>query len=273
MTTPPPRLDTDIRLSLEELALLTSLTGQSLLAKTMLTQDTADINPDELRGRMRAAGNTLLAKGVLDISGDELTLHPTYHDILQPMFNANYVLQAGGFGDAPPTHSLVFYVADDRIIAHQAHNRGLYHSLRLLSGPAEVSAACQAEFPVPDTPGDWAPPFSLTRPQLETARLLDESGVAATQSRLEDAGVPPAIAALFAEDLQQARRWSAMMRLWHDPDGDIIAETIYQTLLGESDRAWFMMVEGDADPRLHIQPASVALVDDQIQAVLEPAQP
>lgn len=252
---PQPEQPVELRLSLEELALIFSLLGQAPLAKTMLTSELGEVNADELRGRVMAASNTLLAKGVFRFEGEKLELTPAYAGVLGPMVNADYALQCTTFGVDRPERSQMFYVQGDRIVEHHAYY-GLYHSLRARDSLSAAVDAVETFFQLPYLDGFQAMPFVLNREQALEVRLLDDTEVSELRDRLEHQGVDAETAARFAEDLGRPQEWAAVLRLQVVPNEGVLAEMGYQTLTAPSGRTWLITVDGDnGDTALNIRPA------------------
>jgi hypothetical protein len=252
---PQSEQQVELRLSLEELALIFSLLGEAPLAKTMLESQLGELNPDELRGRIMAAGNTLLAKGVFRLDGEKLELASAYAGVLGPMVNADYALQCTTFGIDRPERSMMFYVQGDRIVEHRAHY-GLYHKLQARNSLPAVVDVLETFFQLPNLDGFQAMPFALNQEQAIEARLLDDTEASELRDRLERQGVDVGTAARFAEDLGRPKEWVVTLRLRVVPDEGIMAELGYQALTAQSGRTWLITVDGDnGDTTLNVRPA------------------
>jgi hypothetical protein len=259
----------ELSLSVEELALMFSLLGQAPLAKTMLNDELGELNEDELRGRIRAASNTLLARGLILPGGDEPVLAPDVAALLGPMASADYALQSTVFGADQPGRNLMLYVQGDRIVSHRLH-QGAYHTLQLLD-PSEAMAVCEAFYGFAPLAGVTSPPFSLDRAEVQEARLLDDGSAVATQERLERLGVDSETAARFAEDLYHQQAWAIMLRLQTTSDQSIVAELGYQILTGASGRIWLMTVDGEAGATaLSVCPADQHKIKDLTRLLVAP---
>lgn len=258
----------ELRLSLEELALTFSLLGQAPLAKTMLTNRLGETSVDELRGRVRAAGNSLWARGVFRLVGDKPEMNPAYADVIRPMLNADYALQCTTFGDDMPGRSLMIYVQGDRLVEHIAHS-GVYHSLQTIGGlPAAVDKV-ETFFQLPPLDGFRATSFTILQEQAQEARLLDAADAAGMQQRLIHQGVHADTAAIFAEDLGRQQQWAVAMSLRAAPDGNIRVDIGYEALAARSGRTWLMTVDDDnGETSLNVRPAKRDEIRDLTRSLL-----
>lgn len=258
----------ELCLSLEELALVFSLLGHAPLAKETLTNELGELNADELRGRILAAGNTLLAKGVFGANGG-LVLEPAYEAVLGPMIHADFALQCSAFGAGVPERSLMFYVQGERIVRHSSYY-GAYHELQALESAAAAVADIMAFF----APGlrFQAVPFALDPAQTQAARLLDGDTAGELQARLEAQGVDTTTAELFANDLRAHTQWSLTLRLWPSDEG-VVTEIGYEIFAGAAGRAWLITVSGADDPAVHARPADEDALRELTHSLLRPVGP
>lgn len=262
---------TTLNLSIEELALIFSLIGQAPLAKTMLTDGLGELNADELRGRIMAASNSLLAKGVFRLDGDTLEIEPSCAGILGPMINADYALQCTAFGAEQPSRSVMFYVQGKKIVEHRAQH-GFYHRLIALENVEVAVDSCEEFFQFQEFDDFEAMPFVLNQEQVREARLLDEETAAGVRERLEQQGADAETAELFTDDLRDQQQWSVVLRLHTVPDEGVLAEVGYEALAGASGRTWLLTVDGESDSTaaLHVRPAERDTIRSLTQALLTP---
>lgn len=263
----------DLRLSLEELALILSLVGQAPLAKSMLTEELGDMSPDELRGRIQAAGNTLLAKDAFHLNGETFELSSPYARVLGPMMNADYAIQCTAFAVDQPGRTVMFYVKGDEIVEHHAIN-GIYHSLQRLEDLSTAVDGCEALLQLSPDDGQQAIPFTLDQKQTQNARLLDDDLAATLRDRLDQLGVDSATASHFSEDLGTPREWASALRLSMASDNRVMTVIGYELLTGSSGRTWLMTVDdNDGKTGLRVRPAQRSVVRDLTRAMFTSGQP
>jgi len=257
----------ELRLSLEELALVFSLLGHAPLAKELLTHELSELNADELRGRIMAAGNTLLAKEVFS-HNDRLALTPAYEAVLGPMIHADFALQCSAFGAEMPERTLVLYVQGERIVRHHVYH-GLYHGLQAMDSVTATVAEVMPLFP-PILPFQAAP-FVIDSAQTPVAHLLDGDTAGELQARLEGQGIDAATATLFAEDLRAHNRWSQALRLQPTDEG-VVAKIGYEVFAGATGRVWLVTFGGeDGETALHVRPAGEDVLRELTHSLLHPA--
>jgi len=242
----PPRTEsqTELCLSLEELTLTFSLLGQAPLAKTMLNDRLGERNADEIRGRMMAAGNGLLAKGVFFLDGDKLAMAQAYADVFRPMINAEYTLQCTAFGADTPVESLTIYVQENQFVEHVSHD-GIFHSLQMMAGLSAAIHRIEDFFQLPFLDDFQVVPFKFNQEQALEARLLGVSEPVDLRDRLEQQGVDAETATKFAEDLNRPQKWAIATRMRTAAERGIEAELGYLALAAVSGRTWLMTIDGD----------------------------
>ena len=256
----------ELRLSLEEVAVLLNLLGHTQLAGETLRAQTGDIPPDEARGRLLAANRSLAARGVLQLDGDQLRIDPAHAHLLAPLADNRFVLRCAVREPGRSEQALVFYVRDD-LVVEQRIEHSVAHSFRPLAGRPDAAVECLVFLGLTDLKPFTAAPFGLTAAQFDEARALAAAGAAQAESYLRERGVDDATIPLFVDDLAHQRRRGAVVRLEIDTVGGSIRDDGFLALVGQSGRAWLLIAENGADgPALRVRAADADWVRQSVEA-------
>lgn len=261
---------TELRLSLEELALILSLLGYAEAAKLSLTEYLGDPGYDELRGRMLAAGNSLLARGILGAANGQMQMEPAYADLLQPIIYHDYVVRCSLMQAGQEEMLASYYRRADQIAALRPYY-GIYNTIAWMINEAAVADDCLAFFLPSDLIPFPAQPFTLPADPAQGAKILNAADADYSQSYLERIGVSPETAARFAADATQQVKRGIALRLRAGSDDEVLADRGYVLFTAASGRTWLLTVnEVDGGASVVVRPATRDLIRQETLTLLEP---
>lgn len=260
----------ELRLSLEELALILSLLGYAEAAKLSLTEYLGDPGSDELRGRMLAAGNSLLARGILGAVDDQLQMEPAYADLLQPIIHHDYVVRCNLMRTGQEEMLTSYYRRADQIAVLRPYY-GIYSTIARMANEAAVADDCLAFFLPSDLIPFPAQPFTLPVDPAQGAEILNATDADYSQSYLEGIGASPETAARFAADAAQQVKRGIALRLRAGPGDEVLADRGYVLFTAISGRTWLLTVnEVDGGASVIVRPATRDLIRRETLTLLEP---
>lgn len=260
----------ELRLSLEELSLILSLLGHAEVAKVMLGEYLGEPSADELRGRMLAASNSLLARGIIHPAGDQVQMEPVSSQLFRPIVQNDYVIQCNLLQAGQEERVLSYFRRNDQLVEMRPYY-GIYTTIRAINDNRTAVESCETFFELVDLDLFPADPFTLNGEQAQAAELLVNGDVNYSQSSLESMGVESETAAFFAEDFARPAKRAVALRLRAGPEEQVLSDAGYLAVTGTSGRTWLLTVNSqDKGASVLVQPATRDLVRESTMTLLEP---
>jgi hypothetical protein len=153
---------TTYTLSVDEVAMTLSQMGEPDIARGLIIAEAGmDISGDNVRGRLIAAGHSLMARGLIDVTADgAVTIESTFRDAMQPLAKADYSLRISR-ADGGPESFLTFHARNGRFFQHEV-DRETIHSIAVLEDAGDVAGATAAFLRVQEGESEAEHSFTIT---------------------------------------------------------------------------------------------------------------
>lgn len=208
------------RLGVEELAVALGVAGGEDVAAGLLMAILGPRSPEEMDGRMLAAGHSLVARGLLVLRGDEKRLDEGLSSALLPLVQQRFSLRCSR-AEAEGEDLATYFVGPSEVSEHRLR-QAVVSELTLLPGAEEATARSAAFFGLKAARRSALaePVATLAAATLQQARVqaVDEGRAAAAASLLAG-GVPEAIAQQVAQDLATPRFHGSVLRVEQGQEG------------------------------------------------------
>lgn len=258
----------DIRVSLEELALLLNLMGHSVVAKGLLVSQLGDISVEEERGRLLAANHTLLAKNIMKLDEGQLHIDPAYTNLLSILIDNDFAVRCFAASEGGFLQTLTYYIEGERIV-EQRIDHGAVHSFRAVFSLSEATEAIGALLELDAIRSHESGASKLSQAELQ-ALTEDQPDAARASDRLQALGWTKEAADSFAEDNFSRHRRAGLLRAVMNPEQATTLERGFMLLTGKFGRSWLMSFDGNGEnDLLLIRPATANLVRQEIITLLK----
>lgn len=256
-----------LALGLEELAVVLNLMGYPEVAKGALFGQLGEINVDEERGRLLAANNSLLARDLLYLQGDQIRMKSEYAQLLGFLVTNDFAVRGTVRRKGTAEEHLTYYMRDGRAVEHHITHVAV-HAFRKVTQVEANEALLASLVPAGATPFE-STSFTIDERQLDQAGSLTRNeGEASAIAFLCGLNVPEDASVLLADDLRRQNFRSAAMRVRMNMSEGLDADQGYLVLGGESGRAWHMDIHArNGDARLVVQPATARLMRQSTKAL------
>lgn len=245
------------RLAVDEIALVLAQLGDHDRSRALLLLDAEQPNADVLRGRLLAAGHTLIARGLLDVDAvGAVTIDPGLADAVRLVGRPGCSVRADRSA-GEDTGGLTFHFGSGGVALRHTTDRGVVHELEPLT-PAEAAAALDAFLRLP-APGVFeSEGFELPSEALDA--LQQHITIEALEAALADYGVPAGPRQLFAADFRDVDYRAGVTRIDYDADASPRSDEGMLLLRGPA-RLWVAnIVPAGESSVLHFGPAPERLV-------------
>lgn len=229
------------RLSVEEVALVQTLTGRPDLGQGLLAAGSGEaVGEDESRTRLLTAAHSLMAKEWLavGVNGD-IGLSDALARIGRVLSRADFTIQYSRFA-ADVDLLLNFHFGEGGIFQHELE-QGLVHVITELDDTEPIIDAGLSFFDV-----DQSQAFSSLSPSKFPSRLLDEfvnaSDKTKVVNRLVSTYMATDMAEMLAEDLLEAQYRGSVLRVEYESDGSATSNRGALVLKGPA-RLWLFQIE------------------------------
>ena len=235
----------DLRLSVEEVAFTLSAVNQPGMAHDLMIAQLGDMQQEEARVRLLAAGHSLMARGWLSMDEQE-RIH-----LADPLARVGPVLSHADFSIRyTRSHqsvdlTLSFHFAEGDIFTHTME-QGVVHHITKVPSTAAVIQGSLAFFEVNQTSPFACPSAEIPYALLE--KIKDEEDTSSILRYLQESNVPPETQALLTEDLHEARYRGSILRVEYGEDNVPRSDHGLLVLRGP-DRLWLLrprLEEGEA---------------------------
>ncbi len=254
----------DVILTAEEAALALTIVGYPEKARTLMANLFGEIEEMEMRGRMLAAGHSLMARGFLVLNTQmqpllDENLARIAHTLARADFSIRY-----SYSLAQAEFALVYHFRGSQIFAHRLE-QGVLHRITEITDRNDIIKSGLTFFGIPQAEPFSAAPLEMPYPVLE--RLKDETDPATIEEGLRQAGADGEAVRWLAADLAQPRYRGAAIRVDYSPEGAPLSDRGFLFLHGPR-RLWLMHLLTGEDPvRVRIVPATVQAFQEAIVAL------
>lgn len=252
-----------LRVSLEELAVLLSLTGHPAIAKNILVASLGEMNPDEEKGRLLAANHTLMAKDILTIQDAQPVLDAQVVRLVSVLSKQNFLLRLSS-GEGISERILTYYFQDDLVVEHQVHF-GVVHLFEEVENAGVISVRAGSFLSLDSVAPFSVTEFSVAQHEMDQVRIEALQSTSAAITRLQKLGVSDHASKLLVEDISSSKLRGALVRVDFTNDGLPRSSRGSLVLKGVSGRAWLMDIHVDKNgPNLIVRPYSVRDFENMI---------
>lgn len=264
MQTAKTQLNT--RLTVEEIALLFSLRSDPESARNFLiAQIGRDLSPDEVRGRLKAAGRSLVAQNLLSIGDDaSINMSPTMQAVAEILMAAEYTLRFDRTQSATTTRA-TFHRKNGVFYRHSVDKAQGIHTLQVADGRDEILRVGRDLFSLPF---GQDPAGTASRIALNPGEIAGLGNFDGAQAALVSAGLPPDTAQAFAVDLAGADFRGDVLKVEYN-NGTPTADQGF-LILGGPLRRW-MLTPRTVGEQVHtdIQTLDAATFEASVRALID----
>ncbi|GIL15517.1 MAG: hypothetical protein BroJett039_06900 [Chloroflexota bacterium] len=227
----------NLRLSIEEVALVLSIHGSPDAAKLMLLASFGELSPDEEKGRLLAAGHSLMARGFLNLNSGKSELAPPMSELVSAMNTYQIALRMESKSTETDV-TITFFIHGNQIIQQSVEQGVVYRFDQVQEQSTIIQKGVRFFNLTKGVNGINSEPLIPFR-ILEQAReeSLEVSAIAA---KLKNEGVPERLCNLLAEDIKNLRTRGAVLRI-DNKENNLISDHGFLTLTGES-RTWLFPI-------------------------------
>lgn len=233
--------DVTYRLGVDEIGMAMIAAGKNEEAAGFMFATLGAIDETEMRGRLFAATNSLLAKELAiwsDADGEiRLTtdLKTTVEILGRPSFSVRFSRIEGGF-----EHITTYHFTGDGIV-QQSSDNGLVHELRVTQGPDDVIGSSSQFLSFNNVSQFDAGQAVFPVETLDTATDIAPDGQDELARHFEVAGATPEMAGMLASDYARQVFSGYVMRIDYTEDG-VDSDRGFRTLYS-AERAWIFNLE------------------------------
>ena len=257
-----------ILLSLDELSMAVVLAGEPVVAGGMMMASLGNIDKCEMRGRLAAAGDSLLAKGLVKQSGDgkEITLTDGLADIAVVFTRPEFSLRLDSVrGDEMAITTYQF--GQGKIVEHKSEGF-LVHSLRRVQGSEEMVNGCMSFFGFGGFQGFTVPENDIPYSVLDEAWVLVDKDPAALDGYFQESGMESHVSAILANDFRESVSRGGIGRVDYG-DESVIMDRGFLFLEGP-ERIWiFQIFAKEGEVWLKIIPGTESSFRDETEKLLK----
>jgi len=205
----------DFLLSVEEVALAMSIVGQPEMAHNLMAAQLGEMQQEEARARLLAAGHSLMARRWLTMDAQG-TMH-----LAEPLGRVARVLSRADFSvrysrsHRNADFSLSFHFGEGGIFAHRIE-QGVVHHITEVQDTDAVIRGGLTFFEMAQVRPFTCPSAEIPYSLLD--EIKDEEDTSSILRRLEETGVPEETRTLLAEDLRGVQYRGSILRVEYGED-------------------------------------------------------
>ncbi|NPV60363.1 MAG: hypothetical protein HPY75_12000 [Actinobacteria bacterium] len=242
--------DMAFSLGADEVGMSLILIDEQESARRYLLSVMGQIDADEMRGRLFAAYDTLMARGLAAWSEDKQkvvldgSLEPLVQIIANPVFSIMATIN-----NKVGRQNFLYHFGSDAIV--QVRDRGLVGlELRPLEGPEAALAPMVASMGYPPSIAGKSYAVSMTLAQLNGARKMSREDPNAVSDFLTGIGMDEETAHALATDFSHEQSRGSVVRVDYVDD---VAKTDRGFMtLGSAERGWIFRLHGDPKDTLMV---------------------
>lgn len=248
----PGVTEASYRLSVDEVAMILSQSGHADAARQTLAIGGADVlDGGVIRGRLQAAGHSLMARGLLDVIDDGvIELDPAINRLVGPLASADFSIRLAR-SDGETDWTITFHFSGDVIVQHTIE-RDIVHELTECCGEADVVETILDLLGVGEHTPFKAGSCTVTASVINDLQTTADRDTALAM--LADAGMFETVRQLFVDDFMGVVSRGTISRIDYDDEEASLAEGAIMTLHGP-ERFWLMVLQGQHEaPEMEIMP-------------------
>jgi hypothetical protein len=252
-------------LSVEEVALVLSMMDRPNEAHNLMITQLGDMDQDEARARLLAAGNSMLARNWLILDQDG-TMH-----LSEDVVPVAYILSDADFSirynrsHSNMDVSLSFHFREESIFAHGIE-QGVVHHLREVENANDAIQGGESFFKL-----DQASPFTCSNSEVPynlLEQIKDEEDFSSILKPLEKFGVPEETRTLLAEDLHEVQYRGSVLRVEYGEDNVPKSDEGLLVLRGP-ERLWLLRpFDRDGERYVTLLPGTEEVFRQEVSAIL-----
>lgn len=252
-----------VRIGVEELAMAISLVGRAEIAKGLLYSAFGELAPDEERGRLLAAGHSLMARGLLAVQDGESRLEERLKHMVEVIAGPDKVMNYN-LTDGKKDHTLAYYVKGKEVI-EQSVQQGVIYTLGITHGSAPVVDGGLGFFGIAPKEGERFPEAIVPMSVLDRARGASNGALSAI---FQEAGVPEPVAQSLAADFGHTEARGAAMLIQAIGQGQLTSDEGV-LLMKSAKRTWlFPIFLQDGTPHARLVVGSAQTFRHEIERLL-----
>lgn len=237
-----------LTLSVDELALAVVMAGQADVAKGILQGSLGEISEEEVRGRLLAAGDALLSRGLTEFRGEDkkIYLSEQMMDIAVVLATPEFSLRLDRY-ETEKEEATNFHFADGKIVEHKLQGTPLVHQIGAINQEGILSVAISM-YGLEDAEEFECDQSVIEYSQLEKAKEIAVTDPKSLDKFLSEAGMSERDAGLLARDILNTVFRGAIMRLDYSEEGVVSNHGLL--ILGSAERIWFLPITSEGGKTL-----------------------
>ena len=260
----------DIRLSVEELALVLSLQGKAQAGYDLLISQLGNrLDTHQAQERLVAASHTLIARGLaaVDATGSIHLMDSVVfvgNLLTEPDFSVRFMR-----ADLSSQHTLTFHVRGSDIFQHEVE-QGVAHSFSSIDDFTSILQSCREFF---DLPKEIPHPEDVYVYPIQLIEYINNRA----WDKLEGCLAENSRASLnfhtqLLEDIRHPAYRGNVMNITYRPDNSAVSEDGF-LLLGGKERAWILIpTRGTDADTVSVQICTSAFLTSQLQRLFRNPQ-
>ena len=256
-----------MRLSLDELCMAVGLTDEHGAAYGIMVATLGKIDESEFKGRLLAAGDSLVSRGLITALDDEgIHLDESLEKMVlvvgKPSFSLRLDRVKGGHEDVTTYHH-----SEKGTVEHKREG-GLAHFLRAIDGPDEILQFGSDLFELDSAREFKVSDDGVPSRVLERAGEFSRTNADYVEKYLSESGLEESTSAMIANDLREALFRGSVTRVdYHETE--IISDKGLLLLKGP-ERTWiFRICRKEDEAWLKIIPGTESSFRDETEKLLK----
>lgn len=222
------------KISIEEFALATSLMGRPEIAKSLLYTALENMSGEEEKGRLFAAGHSLLAHGLLTVKDRKSHLDSGLRQALLIFLDNDFFVHLNSNVDGEG-HSLTYFVREQNVVEQYIKERVIYHLTELPSMELIIERSLEL-LPVSDNNLDSFPMGEVETSVIEEARRRANTAPDTLEKFFLLSGLEEKLSHHLAEDFCHTVWQGSVVRMGGG-NGQILSDQGFLLLQGQV-RCW-----------------------------------
>ena len=243
MKTTRPR----VQLGVEELSLAMSMIGEPEVAKGLLHLALGEMSTEEEKGRLLAAGHSLMARGLLFIRDGQSHLAGDLRGLLSTLADNDFIIHCNRRKLGSAAQVLAYFVKGTTALEQRVEQQVVYH-LSSVSDLEEVVAGGLEFFKVQESEIFCFPDAEVPVSVIDRAKEAADESPEAILTIFQNSGVPDTLCRLLSEDFQRSEYRGSVIRVERSKEGPLGLNKGFLVLKGAK-RTWlFPLILRDGKP-------------------------
>jgi len=224
-----------VKLGVEELCLAIGLVDKPEVAKVLLYSTFGEMSPEEERGRLLAAGHSLMARNLLFIRDGQSHLVDDLKELLSTLVDNDFVIHCNQEADG--IEQVLAYFVKGTTVLEQWVEQDVVYRLSPVPSTEEVVADSLRFFGIQESESFSYPDVEVSVSVIGRAKEAANEAPETILEIFQNAGVPDALCRPLSEDFRHSEYHGSVIRIEKDREGQLGANKGFLVLKGTK-RIW-----------------------------------